>query len=92
MDYLLVALVSGCLSAAVAHVVTDRLAIRRLMALEPIETDPELRLVDIAERKQELYRSIGALDAEEGFILETWAFGTRPAPRYLSYEIEKPAW
>ena len=89
MDYAIVAFVAASFGAALAHVVTERGHARRLLA-SPIEPDPELRLVDIGEEKTSLYRQIDALDAEEGFILETWKMGERPAPSYLEYLIEKP--
>ena len=88
MTYAIVAFVAACFGAAFAHVATVRGHARRLLA-PPIETDPELRLVDIGEEKRSLYRQIDDLDTEEGFIIETWRMGERPVPGYLEYAIER---
>jgi hypothetical protein len=91
MDYLIVALFTGCFGAAVGSVLNDRRR-DRLLLEPPNEPDPELRLVDIAERKQDLFRQIDALDAEEGLIIEMWDAGKRAVPNYLEYVVEgRPA-
>jgi hypothetical protein len=87
MDYLIVAFIAASLGVAVGGVLADRRR-DRLLLRPPTDPDPELRLVDIGEEKRDLYRQIDALDAEEGFIIETWNMGSRPVPQYHEYVVE----